>query len=174
MRKLIYSLTGVLILVFMSCAATVPLTEQEKTYQKIIEFDLSKDELFTRSLDWATSNFTGSHQLVFQTTLLDKGETLQTGVQNKDKESGSIQSNGFVEIVSFPVLKLKYSCRIDCKDKRVRMTFNNFQYYFDAGVNMRSWADVNKGMVNKLIPELDKLISDYKSKINSNTLNNDW
>ena len=76
MRKLIYSLTGVLILVFMSCAATVPLTEQEKTYQKIIEFDLSKDELFTRSLDWATSNFTGSHQLVFQTTLLDKGETL--------------------------------------------------------------------------------------------------
>ena len=54
------------------------------------------------------------------------------------------------------------------------MTFNNFQYYFDAGVNMRSWADVNKGMVNKLIPELDKLISDYKSKINSNALNNDW
>ena len=107
MRRLIYLLTSFLILVFMSCAATVPLTEQEKTYQKIIEFDLSKDELFTRSLDWATSNFTGSHQLVFQTTLLDKGETLQTGVQNKDKESGSIQSNGFFCLAELTIKVLK-------------------------------------------------------------------
>ena len=95
---------------FLGCAATVPLTEEEKSYQKVFEFESSKDELFAKSLDWSTSTFTGSHQLVFKQTLLDPGALLETGVQHSDKETGVIMSNGYVEILSFPVLKIKYSC----------------------------------------------------------------
>lgn len=159
---------------FLGCAATVPLTEEEKSYQKVFEFESSKDELFTKSLDWSTSTFTGSHQLVFKKTLLDPGAILETGVQHSDKETGVIMSNGYVEILSFPVLKIKYSCRIDCKEKRARFTFSNFQYWFDAGVNIRDWADIQKGMLTKLHPELDKLIEDYKTKMKSETLDNNW
>ena len=156
------------------CAATVPLTEEEKSYQKVIEFDSSKDELFIKSLDWSTSKFTGSHQLVFKTSLLDEGVILETGVQHNDKETGVIMSNGYVEIVTFPVLQIKYSCRIDCKENKVRMTFSNFQYWFDGGVNIRSWMDVQRGMLTKLHPELDKLIEDYGTKIESQTLDSEW
>lgn len=166
--------TILLLFLFVGCAGTIPLTEEEKSYQSIFEFDSGKDELFTKSLDWSTSTFTGSHQLVFKQTSLDPGTILETGVQQSDKETGVIISNGYVEIVSFPVLKIKYSCRIDCKDKRVRFTFSSFQYWFDAGVNIRNWADIQKGMLTKLHPELDKLMEDYNTKIKSQTLDTDW
>ena len=175
MKQTLLIITAVMLAYFINgCAATVPLTEEEKSYQKVIEFDSSKDELFIKSLDWSTSKFTGSHQLVFKTTLLDPGVLLETGVQYSDKETGVIMSNAYVKIVTFPVLQIKYSCRIDCKENRVRFTFSNFQYWFDISVNIRNWADIQKGQLTKLHPELDKLIEDYETKINSQTLDSDW
>ncbi|MCH7764882.1 MAG: hypothetical protein IIB95_14290 [Candidatus Marinimicrobia bacterium] len=112
MNKL-FTITTFLFL--LGCASTVPLTEEEKIYQEIIEFDGNKADLYTKSLDWATTTFTGSHQLVYKKSVFDQGVTLQTGTIQQDKEAGLIISTGYVEIISFPVLQIKYMCRIDLK-----------------------------------------------------------
>ncbi len=171
--KTIMSFT--IIAIIVGCAGTIPLTDEDKSYQTVIELEGEKDGLYIKSLDWATSKFTGSHEVATKRNLLDEGSILETGIKQSDKESGLIISNGFISILSFPVLQIKYMCRIDLKDNKARITFSNYQYFFDGGPNIRQWMDVNqKSMVDKLKPELEKIVQDYTSKMESGKLEKDW
>lgn len=171
MKSIIYT---IIVLFFVGCAVSPPLTEEQKIYQKVVEIDGKIDDLYVKSLEWATSKFTGNHQLVFQTSLLDKGRMYETGVLTKDKEGSYILANGYLKIVSFPVLQIKYQAKLQSKENKIRITFSNFQYWFDAGTNMRSWEDIQPQMLKKITPEFDKLIEDLKKNIKSNSIDNNW
>jgi|19_taG_2_1085344.scaffolds.fasta_scaffold52062_2 hypothetical protein len=169
-----YIINTIIVLFFVGCAVHPPLTEEQKIYQKVVETDGKMDDLYVKSLEWATSKLTGNHQLVFQTSLLDKGRMYETGVLIKDKEGSYILANGYLEIVTLPILKIKYQIKLQSKENKIRITFSNFQYWFDAGINMRSWEDIQPQMLNKITPEFDKLIEDLEKNIKSVSVDNNW
>tara|TARA_R110002020_G_scaffold114330_2_gene262925 strand:- start:212 stop:730 length:519 start_codon:yes stop_codon:yes gene_type:complete len=151
-----------------------PLTEEQKEYQQILEITGTQAELYASSKEWILTNLTGSHQVAMTRGLLDEGVLYDTGLLNSNDESFTLIANGYVEIVSFPVLNIKYNCKIQVKENRVRITYYDFNYFFDAGVDIRTWAELQPQMLNKLHPELDALNEDLKTKLSKNLNDSEW
>ena len=146
----------IILLLIVGCAVA-PLTEKQKVYQKVVETNGASNEIFAKSLEWASAKFPGG-------AIFDKS----------DKESQIIWAHGSLKIFYFPVLQVKYQCKIVAKDNYAWVTFSNFQYWFDAGVNMRNSTEIQPKMLLKIHPELDKLITDLENNLKSASTDSDW
>ena len=102
------------ILSIISCASATKTDPAllNKPFSYVYEFKLSKDQIYDRSLVWFAEQFISSNDVL----------------QLKDKPNGKIIGRGAGEFVYtlFP-RKYLYSVRVDIKDNKARLTFDNYQ-----------------------------------------------
>ena len=152
------------------------ITEEEKTYQKVIEVDGTQLELYNKSLEWANAKFTGNHQLSTP-SLYDEGVILKTGIQIDDKEQFKIVSNAYSSILAFPVLKVKYQVKIEAKENMVRITFSDYQDWWEVDKTMRTWDDtISPKQYKKIVKEFDEILAEFEAKLKkkSKSDDSDW
>ena len=163
-------------LFFNGCSTMMvkPLTEEQKEYQQILEITGTQAELYASSKEWVLSKLSGNHQVATKTNLLDEGVLYETGLLDSNDESFTLIANGYLKIMTFPILKVKYNCKIQVKENRVRITYYEFNYFLDTGTNVKIWTELQPQMLSKLHPELDALSEDLKTKLGKISNDNDW
>ena len=156
MRKFILSLIGLLFIGCVSMSNLKPI-DTNKQFQKTIEnIDLSKSEIFKKTLQWLAKSYNDSKEVI----------------EFKDESSGKIIGRGSGSVVfnltaiAPIIVNIRYTLTIEIKDNRARMTFSNF-----------TSTDIGGGipmMDNylKLEPKLIAAVDDYKKYLN--TKDEDW
>ena len=153
------------------------ITEEQKTYQKVLEVEGTQLDLYNKSLEWATAKFSGKHQLSIP-TLYDEGVIYETGIQISDKDQFKIVSNAYSSILAFPVIQIKYQVKIESKDNRVRVTFSDYQNWWEVDATIREWNDkITPKKYKKIVKEFDIILEQFekalikKSKVKDDS---DW
>lgn len=111
MRKLI----TVAMLLLSGCAASIPVSNEDLTYQTIIEVPSTpKDAIFEKSKQWIAQTFRSAKAVV----------------EYDNREEGVIIGNGSmprpISLVSTGGSSITYQMREDIKDGKARLTFDKW------------------------------------------------
>lgn len=111
MNKLYLLLTVIILSSCASTSKTDPIL-LNKPFTYVYEFKLSKNQIYDKSLVWFAEQFVSSNDVI----------------QLKDKPNGKIIGRGAGEFTytMFP-RKYLYSVKIDIKDNKARLVFDNYQ-----------------------------------------------
>lgn len=159
MRKSIFTSIVVvsIAIIFSGCAGGLSIIESEREFQKTFEdFDLSKSEIYTKSLQWLARTYTDSKEVI----------------EFQDEKVGKIIGRGMSIVVFNPTLiapiniNIQYTLTIDIKENKVRLTFSNF-YSHDV-----SGGGIMKDNYLKLEPKLEALALDLSDYLK--TKEEDW
>ncbi len=156
--KQILLLTFVITIITSGCVQYKKVDNPELLkYQKVQEIEeLSKDDIYHKTLEWMAKTFKSSKAVI----------------EHKDKETGTIIGNSRVTLQQFPVTTITYTITINCKDNKYRMTFENFYYYLD-NFNDRGILESEKNW-EKLKPVLDEVNYDLLSLLLESTYEKEW
>jgi hypothetical protein len=105
---------GVMITVLLAlsaCANLKVVPPEERQLQKVHEINMTKNEIFDKTLEWMAQSFTDSKAVI----------------ELKDKENGKIIGKGvttFTNVVA--VIPCRFTMIVDIKDNKYRTTYNNF------------------------------------------------
>ena len=149
------------LLLFFGCAVmmqTIP--SEELVHQKVYELDLSKKEIYQKSLEWLAKTFISSKEVI----------------ELKDEDSGKIIGKGITEFTNVIVkIPCRYTITIEAKENRYRITFDTFIGLW--GEYHNNPKPINNEMERKYLTEvknnLDLLAEDLFTYLKSDE-NNDW
>lgn len=136
----------VLFISFIGCVSLVQVPQSERIYRKVYNVNLSKNEIYDKTLDWMAKTFVSSKKVI----------------ELKDKKRGKIIGNGSTKVhlglgVYVPAT---YTITIQIKNKKVRLTYNNFVAYTGEFHN-RPEPIVYDGPINELKEKFKNLSDDY-------------
>ena len=99
------------LLLLAACANLQVVPTEERQLQKVNEINLSKNEIFDKTLEWMALSF----------------NDFTIVIELKDKENGKIIGKGITNftnvIVSIPC---RYTMIVEIKDNKYRTTYNSF------------------------------------------------
>ena len=162
------------IIFFFNCAGNLSNVNQEELiYEKVFQFNFSKDELYKYSLKWVNSTFNGIQKLEYNHSAVSSN--LDSKIANKnDQIVNRIISTGYLQISEQTKMKIKYNCKIDCKDKLARIIFSDCTYWSeDENLNI-GWKNFDKKIKKKLILQFDNFVIDFSSKAINQSSKINW
>jgi hypothetical protein len=158
---------SVIFLFIVSCAS-VPLTEEDRTIEKVFDAPgYSKDQVFDATKIWVAENFRSAKAVL----------------EYENKDAGTIIGNGSIpypckglECIGASDWKVPFTMRVDVKDQKFRLTFTNVHLSWTAQPGVRTAYDgppARKGAIDNIRPVLlgfgDQLLTSFaKDKGKSN------
>lgn len=162
--KLKYFVFGIFVQIFISCASNMSQNAiHEMSYEKVINLNISKDDLYKFSLNWVKINLTGINKLVYK----NHPQDLNTGIKNSFIVN-TIISSGYFNLSESSNFKIKYTCKIDCKENQAKIKF--FDYSYENLLESDGKFSLDKKTRRKLIKNFESLIQNYR--INAKSLSN--
>jgi len=106
-----FLLVGVVCSLFSACANLQVVPPEQRSIQKVHEINLTKNEIYDKSLEWMAQAFHDSKSVI----------------ELKDRENGKIIGKG---MTSFTNVVAEIPCRftmvLETKDGKYRTSYNNF------------------------------------------------
>jgi len=152
-----------LVTFYFSCTATIPEKSiNQIVFQKIIDINLSKDDLYKFSLNWVKNNLSGIEKLVYK----NSAEELETGIKNRSIVNRII-SSGYFEDPKLSNLKIGYVCKIDCQENKVKIKFEDIHYLNEEGKISSKTKTIDRKIEKKLRKNLNDLIKSFSFDLES-------
>lgn len=153
------------------CAGMQPVPESEKTVIKVIETPgQSKDKIYNATRVWFSESFKSSKAVI---DLEDKEQGIIIG-----KGNTKFPCQGF-DCMSKADWRLKFTMRVDMKDEKMRITFNDigvaWPSSYSGGIASPSYdGPINTiGDMQKAKPELERIADSLAASI-ANPAKSDW
>jgi len=152
------------------CASTPPLTEADRTFEKIVEAPgFTKDQIYNAARIWIAQNF----------------KSAKSVIEMDSKEDGIIVGNGIIpypssglESVAKDGWKVPFSMRIDIKDQKFRVSFFNIMLSIPpsgTGTGRTSEFPVRRQSdMDAIKPVLLKFCDEILASLNTNKAKSDW
>ena len=152
-----------LVTVYFSCTATVPEKSiNQIVFQKVIDINLSKDDLYKFALNWVKINLSGIDKLVYK----NSPEELEAGVKNRSIVNRII-SSGYYEDPRLSNLKIGYICKIDCQQNKVKFKFEDIHYLNEEGKIFSKIKTIDKKVEIKLLKNVNALVNCFRLELDS-------
>ena len=152
-----------LVTIYFSCSASIPQKSiNQIVFQKVIDINLSKDDLYKFSLNWVKINLSGIDKLVYK----NNPEELEVGVKNRSTVNRII-SSGYFEDPKLSNLKIGYICKIDCQKNKVKFKFEDIHYLSEEGKIFSKIKTIDKKIERKLIKNLSALVESFRLDLES-------
>ena len=172
MNKLILSLLGMVVLGGCASTPTTPSVPLKQVVETIDIENTAKDIIFERSKVWIAKSFKSSNNVV----------------QYADKATGSIigkgnisyPCSGFIDCEAFRTSNVNFTIKIDTKENRARVTFEDISRYTPPSVtNGITFAGgdfpVSSAKQKEQVEtKLREVISGYKVDIASQQADSNW
>ncbi|TFH40621.1 MAG: DUF4468 domain-containing protein [Chrysiogenales bacterium] len=154
MKRIHLLMIGVIVL--SGCGRLVKVQENERTIRQVFSVQLSKDEIYDRSLEWSAKRLS----------------RVNDDIVVKDREKGMIIARGtgvYSEYFDFLVdREFSYTLMIEAREGRYRITFDNFVVYYDER-QLKSSTAIFKFEINKIRKQLDRLSDDLREYLAGKT-----
>ena len=149
------------VVAFASCASMPVAPMEDRSMQKVHDIDLTKNEIYDKSLEWMAQTLSGSREVI----------------ELKDKDSGKIIGKGItsfrgkIGIGSTNVL-CRFTLIVEAKDNKYRTTYNNFvglwgeSYSRPEPLEQKIYVDAVKAKLAIIDDDLYSYLK--KSKSNTN------
>ena len=156
-----------LVTVFFNCTASVPQKSiNQVVFQKVIDINLSKDDLYKFALNWVKINLSGIDKLVYK----NSPQELEAGVKNRSIVNRII-SSGYFEDPKLSNLKIGYICKIDCQQNKVKFKFEDIHYLNEEGKIFSKIKTIDKKVEKKLLKNLNALVNSFRLELESKLIN---
>ena len=150
-----------LVTVFFNCTASVPQKSiNQVVFQKVIDINLSKDDLYKFALNWVKINLSGIDKLVYK----NSPQELEAGVKNRSIVNRII-SSGYFEDPKLSNLKIGYICKIDCQKNKVKFKFDDIHYLNEEGKIFSKIKTIDKKVEKKLLKNLNALVNSFRLEL---------
>lgn len=147
-------IAGVFIgLAFLAGCGTIKVPEKERMVRQVVEVQLPRNEIYDRALDWCAKKLVNVYD----------------DIVVKDRDKGKIIAKGtgkYSEYFDFLVdRQFSYNLTIEVKDKRYRVTFDNFIVYYDerqirsSPMEYRTELDKARKKLNLLMESLREYVT---------------
>lgn len=173
--KRIIVFSGLFVFIFMYCttppqSTMLPqltmLPPSERQYQKVVEVEFTKQEIYQKALMWMAESFRSSKEVI----------------EHKNSEEGKIIGNTIVTInfgegIYVPhVMDVRMTIIIEMKDRRIRFTAKNLIYsdLIIMGVYIPESHLEYKEQLDKITPQIDMLINDFKNYLKESSKLDEW
>lgn len=131
------------IIALSGCGRMTRVPEENRAIRKVFDVNLPKKEIYARSLEWCAKRFAD----------------VKEDVIVRDADKGTIIARGTGKYSEyFDILldrEFSYSMTIETKDKRYRVTFDNFTVYYDER-QMKSGKAEYRFELDKISKKLEK------------------
>ena len=152
-----------LVTVFFNCTVSVPQKSiNQVVFQKVIDINLSKDDLYKFALNWVKINLSGIDKLVYK----NSPQELEAGVKNRSIVNRII-SSGYFEDPKLSNLKIGYICKIDCQKNKVKFKFEDIHYLNEEGKIFSKIKIIDKKVEKKLLKNLNALVNSFRLELES-------
>ena len=156
-----------LVTVFFNCTASIPQKSiNQIVFQKVIDINLSKDDLYKFALNWVKINLSGIDKLVYK----NSAQELEAGVKNRSIVNRII-SSGYFEDPKLSNLKIGYVCKIDCQQNKVKFKFEDIHYLNEEGNIFSKIKTIDKKLEKKLIKNINNLVNSFRLELESKLIN---
>jgi hypothetical protein len=142
------SLLLTLLALFTACGRLSRMPEEERMFRKVYKVDLPRDAIYDLALEWLARRLTSSRD----------------AIRMQNKETGKIISKGSGKYSEyFNILvdrKFYYTITIETRDKRYRVTCDNFIVVYDEREDREgpaSWKFEVKNIKKKIEPLMNDL-----------------
>ena len=150
-----------LVTVFFNCTASIPQKSiNQVVFQKVIDINLSKDDLYKFALNWVKINLSGIDKLVYK----NSPQELEAGVKNRSIVNRII-SSGYFEDPKLSNLKIGYICKIDCQQNKVKFKFEDIHYLNEEGKIFSKIKTIDKKVEKKLLKNLNALVNSFRLEL---------
>ena len=150
-----------LVTVFFNCTASIPQKSiNQIVFQKVININLSKDDLYKFALNWVKINLSGIDKLVYK----NSPQELEAGVKNRSIVNRII-SSGYFEDPKLSNLKIGYICKIDCQQNKVKFKFEDIHYLNEEGKIFSKIKTIDKKVEKKLLKNLNALVNSFRLEL---------
>lgn len=110
----------VTVVVFFNCAGLAPATLSDKETEKIVAIQLSKAEIYNKTLQWMATAFVSSKPVI----------------ELQDSAQGVIVGKGIVNVWwQIAIFQVRFTLRIDIKDNEYRFNGSNYILYWHDQVS---------------------------------------
>jgi len=155
-------LISISLFVFYGCAGSMTAVTNDTKLNRVVEVEnMSKDEIFVKSMEWFSRTFKESKSVI----------------DYQDKEAGKIIGNGAV-VHYFNMIvngQVKFSVKIEAKENRSRITLSNFSSKIIGTSGPAVDGALMQGEYNKVLPKLEVLMDEYATYLKSaSSSNDDW
>lgn len=149
-----------LVLLSVCCAPEMATLEQER-YQNMVDVNLTKEQIFNKTLQWMAETFKSSKHVI----------------EYKDLAEGMIIGNASVQVQavkdpfgSIPPGLVAFTMKIEIKDGKYRLTTYHYAKN-DLTTTMDMWYHTKETIedVNQKIAELDKNLYYYLTSAKNDT-----
>ena len=152
-----------LVTVFFNCTSSIPQKSiNQIVFQKVIDINLSKDDLYKFAINWVKINLSGIDKLVYK----NSPEELEAGVKNRSIVNRII-SSGYYEDPRLSNLKIGYLCKIDCQQNKVKFKFEDVYYLNEEGNIFSKIKTIDKKVEKKLLKNLNALVNSFRLELES-------
>ena len=152
-----------LVTVYFNCTTSTPQKSiNQIVFQKVIDINLSKDDLYKFALNWVKINLSGIDKLVYK----NSAEELETGVKNRSIVNRII-SSGYFEDPKLSNLKIGYVCKIDCQENKVKIKFEDIHYLNEEGKIFSKIKTIDRKIEKKLRKNLNDLVESFSFDLES-------
>ena len=138
------------------CASQQPLPKSERQYQKIVDVSGSKQELYTRTLEWLARSF-GSSKEVIQFSDPDQAKVIGKGIMKVNYTITPVDTH--------------FTLTIEIRDNRARFTFDQLYTEPNATLLPERMFLENRAQMEKFSIRASMLIEDWKKYVSNNTDN---
>ncbi len=134
------------------CGRMTKVPERERMVQKVFEVELPENEIYDRALEWCAK----------------KLANVNDDIVVKDRDRGKIIAKGtgkYSEYFDFLVdRQFSYNLTIEVREKRFRVTFDNFIVYYDER-QLKSSPLEYKFEIDKIRKKLDGLMAGIRDHV---------
>ena len=140
----------------IGCASQRPLPESERQYQQIVDVSGSKQELYTRTLEWLARSFISSKEVI----------------QFSDPDQAKVIGNGIMKVnYTFIPIDTHFTLTIEIRDNRARFTFDQLYTEPNAALLPERMFLENRAQMEKFSIRAFVLIEDWEKYVSNNTGN---
>jgi hypothetical protein len=163
MNRIIWYFAGVLSVAALASCASMPVAPMEdRSMQKVLEIDLTKNEIYDISLEWMARTFFDNKEVV----------------ELKDKDNGKIIGKGITffkgKIGLFSAdIPCRFTLTVEAKDRKYRTTYNNFVALHGESQS-RPIPLVEKAYVDAVKAKLTVIDEDLYGYLNKYKSNPEW
>jgi len=173
MRRWINFIVGTIFFLFTGCAGMQPITEANRTFEKVYEApSYSREEIFNGTKVWIAENF----------------KSAKAVLEYENKDTGTIIGNGIIsypcnglECITKADWKVPFTMRVDIKDQKFRLTFSNLHLSWPPSYNRTLGAQPGhdgpigtQSDLDAVKPELLKFGNQILASFRQEKIKSDW
>jgi hypothetical protein len=139
------------IISFLGCVGMQVVPPEERVVQQVHEVDLTKDQIFSKCLEWMAQSFVDSKEVI----------------ELKDKENGKIIGKGVTDFMRAGVVSIpcRFTMIVEIKDSKYRTTYKNFiGLYREQSVPLEHKGDIDQVKESLLVFDRDLYVYLTSSK----------